>query len=171
MIYIEAPSVYQPTDDVHRPSIFLAGGITGCPDWQQTVVDILSTADAVVFNPRRADFPIGDPGAAAEQITWEYRALWDADLILFWFPAGQALQPIALYELGAHRDDYRIVVGTDPGYPRAIDVRMQLKLARPGLTVHDTLSATVMAALMKLDREWPGTWKGNDMVAPASPVV
>ncbi|WP_443041424.1 nucleoside 2-deoxyribosyltransferase domain-containing protein [Streptomyces sp. B21-083] len=39
--------------------------------------------------------------AAREQTAWEYEHLRIADVILFWFRA-EAVQPIALYELGAH---------------------------------------------------------------------
>ena len=52
---------------------FLAGGITGCDDWQQTVISILedydkrrfpgSLCDLVVFNPRRSSFDINDKSA------------------------------------------------------------------------------------------------------------
>jgi hypothetical protein len=37
-------------------------------------------------------------------------------------------------------------VGADPAYPRRLDVEVQLGLARPGLTVHSTLAATVAEA-------------------------
>lgn len=53
---------------------FLAGGITGCKDWQKQVIDYLEnqpdTDNLVIFNPRRENFPINDPSAAEEQIKW-----------------------------------------------------------------------------------------------------
>ncbi|WP_198655270.1 nucleoside 2-deoxyribosyltransferase domain-containing protein [Streptomyces geranii] len=58
---------------------------------------------AVVINPRRDDFPAGQVEAAREQTAWEYEHLRIADVILFSFCA-EAVQPIALYALGAHAE-------------------------------------------------------------------
>ncbi|MFI1031249.1 hypothetical protein [Streptomyces sp. NPDC020951] len=67
-------------------------------------------------------------------------------MILFWFCA-EAVQPIALYELGAHAArGTRLAVGAHPEYPRRLDVLEQLRLARPGMTVHGSLQETVRAA-------------------------
>jgi hypothetical protein len=105
---------------------------------------VLAGYDVAVLNPRRANFPITDPGAAEEQITWEFRHLRLARVVLFWFPGGPAVQPIALYELGFHAGNPAkpIAVGCDPGYVRAADVRHQMRLARPDLPVRDTLAQT-----------------------------
>lgn len=128
--YVEAPEEWY-------GSVFLAGGITGCPDWQSEAAKLLP--GATVFNPRRADFPIGDPTAGPDQIRWEFRHLDRADVILFWFPKG-AIQPIALYELGRHAAlGANIVVGADPEYERRLDVVVQISLACPHLNVYDSL--------------------------------
>ncbi|MFI5892060.1 nucleoside 2-deoxyribosyltransferase domain-containing protein [Actinoplanes sp. NPDC051513] len=150
MIYVEAPAALERTT---KPVLFLAGGITGCPDWQAGVLELLGAADIVVANPRRANFPIHDPGAAYEQIRWEFELLRRADAVLFWFAGGPSLQPIALYELGAHAANpaKRIAVGADPGYARRPDVLIQLGLVRPGLTVHDDLGDVVADAVAHLD--------------------
>ncbi|WP_328743804.1 nucleoside 2-deoxyribosyltransferase domain-containing protein [Streptomyces sp. NBC_00285] len=101
---------------------------------------------AVVLNPRRATFPVGQVEATREQTAWEYEHLRIADVILFWFCA-EAVRPIALYELGAHAArGTRLAVGAHPEYPRRLDVLEQLRLARPDVTVHDTLQDTVHAA-------------------------
>ncbi|MEH0420531.1 nucleoside 2-deoxyribosyltransferase domain-containing protein [Streptomyces sp. B21-083] len=101
---------------------------------------------AVVLNPRRDDFPVGQVEAAREQTAWEYEHLRIADVILFWFCA-EAVQPIALYELGAHAArGTRLAIGTHPDYPRRLDVLEQLRHARPDVTVHDSLQTTVRAA-------------------------
>jgi hypothetical protein len=97
VLYVEAPSGYDPGT---LPAVFLAGGITGCPDWQAEVVRMLADAPLALLNPRREDFPIHDPAAAPAQIEWEYRHLGKADAALFWFPC-ETLCPIALDELGA----------------------------------------------------------------------
>ena len=121
------------------PTMFLAGGITDCHDWQTEMVDMLANVDIVLFNPRRADFPIGDQNAAIDQITWEYKHLQRADMILFWFPC-ETLCPIVLYELGwAHNIKRKIYIGTHPDYKRAHDVEIQMHLARPEIVIVHTL--------------------------------
>jgi Nucleoside 2-deoxyribosyltransferase like len=140
--YVEAPARL-----VHSGrSVFLAGGITGCPDWQADAVRALAASPYAVFNPRRRT-GFADP---VEQIAWEYEHLRVADVVLFWFAAGQ-VQPIALYELGAMAALGKpLAVGADPGYPRRLDVTVQLGLARPDLRLHADLPATVAEALSLL---------------------
>jgi len=93
MQYIESPENYSNKPD--RMAIFLAGGITNCPDWQSEIVDSLQNFDITLLNPRRKKFPINDPGASKEQISWEYNHLRKADTILFWFPK-ESICPIAI---------------------------------------------------------------------------
>lgn len=142
--YIEAPDEYTGKG----PAVFLAGGITGCPDWQSEARDLIPCS-VVVLNPRRADFPIHDPSAAAAQIDWEYRHLRRADVVLFWFPdSGPIVQPIALYELGAHAaSGKRIAVGADPDYIRRADVVLQLGHVRPDVPVRHHLAAACADAV------------------------
>jgi Nucleoside 2-deoxyribosyltransferase like len=143
MTYFEAPMEY----DGAAPAVFLAGGITDCPDWQALVVGMLDDLPIAVLNPRRADFPIHDPGASAAQIDWEYRHLQRADVVLFWFPASSSPQPIALYELGAHAAGGKpIAVGVDSGYLRKADVQLQLEHVRPDVHVYSSLAYTVREA-------------------------
>lgn len=132
MNYIEAPEYDFQNDKV---SVFLAGGITDCPDWQKTVVNQLRDLDITVFNPRRANFPIDDPNASYEQIKWEYNMLRRADVIIFWF-CKETMCPIVLYELGAHsKSDKTIVVGVDKDYERRQDVEIQTHLVRPDIKI------------------------------------
>jgi Nucleoside 2-deoxyribosyltransferase like len=131
MRYIQAPTEYSGDD----PSVFLAGGITGCGDWQREVAELLAGSDLVVLNPRRRNFPIDDPSAAEEQIGWEFRHLRRATARLFWFPPA-TLCPIALYELGAwSMRPGPLFVGVDPQYARRQDVEIQTSLARPNVRV------------------------------------
>jgi len=133
MIYIEACEDWKKTPK--QFVLFLAGGITGCPDWQQRMVKLLNDTDYVLLNPRRADFPIHDPDAANEQIIWEYDCLRKADVIQFWF-AKETIQPIVLYELGAWAASNKpIFVGIHPEYSRRQDVEIQIKLARPSVKI------------------------------------
>ncbi len=48
MIYIESPAVYSGDNK----AVFLAGGISNCPDWQQEMKRMLTPSDLVLFNPR-----------------------------------------------------------------------------------------------------------------------
>ncbi|SEG96786.1 Nucleoside 2-deoxyribosyltransferase like [Nonomuraea solani] len=148
--YFEAPDYYEPAPG-DPPAVFLAGGITGVEDWQRRAAAALG--GAIVLNPRRRHFPMDDPAQAPAQIAWEHHHLHLPEVLtMFWFPAGDSMQPIALLELGAALDNpaRRIVIGADPGYPRAEDVRVQTRLARPGELVHPTLPATLTAVHERL---------------------
>ena len=144
MRYIEAPDTY----DGSGWSVFLAGGITGCPDWQADVVKLFEGAAFTLFNPRRANFPIHDPAAAEFQIKWEHDFLRKASAILFWFPC-ETLCPIVLYELGAWSMTFKpIFVGAHPKYQRRQDVELQTKFVRPDVKVVYSISDLVAQVLL-----------------------
>ena len=133
MQYIEAPYPYP--QYVLLKSIFLAGDITNCPDWQQQMVQLLHHTDYTLLNPRRKCFPISDPNASREQITWEHHALRDASVILCWFPC-ETLCPIVLYELGAwSMTEKPLYVGVHPQYARRTDIEIQTSLVRPEVKI------------------------------------
>lgn len=133
MKYIEAPENYNPKE--LPSSIFLAGGITGCPDWQQEMVEKLNYSNLTLLNPRRKDFLMGNTGVARSQIEWEYNAMLAADGVVFWFPS-ESVCPIALYELGRMAVFFRpIWVGVHPEYQRKFDVEIQIGLARKDVLV------------------------------------
>ncbi|MBW3069612.1 hypothetical protein GZ998_08870 [Actinomyces sp. 594] len=138
-----------------RPDIFLAGGITGCPDWQADAIQMLTELgpdNLVVANPRRQHPIPSEGGAAMEQITWEWRRLLEAPVILFWF-APKQIQPIALMELSKALAERRnIVIGADPGYPRRFDVVVRCALENYGQVIAETLEDTVADAVYQLDR-------------------
>jgi len=143
MIYIEAPKDVQvPAGSV---AIFLAGGITNCPDFQAEICGKLKNLpdSLIIFNPRRANFPIHDSSAAEAQIKWEFTMLRRATLISFWFPK-ETLCPIVLYELGAHSMTKKpLVIGVHPEYARFQDVAIQTSLVRPGLPIFNNLDDVV----------------------------
>lgn len=92
-----------------------------------------------------------DDAANRQQVHWEYEHLRGADIVLFWFPQ-DAVQPIALYELGTVAAGAKpMVVGADATYPRKRDVIFQLALARPEVHVLDSLDLTVGRAVALLD--------------------
>jgi hypothetical protein len=144
MNVIEAPAYLLIRGAAPSPAyIFMAGGISGCPDWQTMMIDGLKDAEGSLFNPRRKDFDIKAPDVAQIQIQWEFDHLRKADAISFWFPE-ESVCPIALFELGAWSMTGKpIFVGCHPGYKRLNDVVMQLRLARPDVKVESSLLALV----------------------------
>lgn len=123
-------------------SVFLAGGITNCPDWQKEVEDhlhLIRTLEFIIYNPRRDDWKdLGDKDLI-KQITWEHNAIRQADMVSFWFPK-ETLCPITLFELGAQlelRKPTNMVIGCHPEYARKKDVEIQAGLK--GFKVYDNL--------------------------------
>ena len=75
-IIIEAPNDVYSIQNNKNIKLFMAGGITNCPDWQSELIKKIKDIDGLtVYNPRRKNFPIKDPNASNEQITWEYNKL------------------------------------------------------------------------------------------------
>lgn len=146
MKVITAPEIYvkQPGDVF----VFLAGGITKCPDWQSEVIKNLGNSfinkfdrndHLIVFNPRRKDFDITDPDASIKQIEWEFNALENCDIFSMFFCESESVQPICMYELGRNiariqmrfpkNWDDRLVITTEKDYSRRNDVEVQCRLA------------------------------------------
>jgi hypothetical protein len=120
--------------------LFLAGGITNCPDWQSEMVRLLAASRFTLLNPRRTHFDITDPEMTIKQINWERWHLENSDVVLFWFPK-DTLCPITLYELGKYSRSRKVImVGVDPEYKRSVDVVHQTKLERPEVKVCFSLS-------------------------------
>jgi len=150
--YIECPEEYEGK----RPIVFMAGGISGCSDWQTTVKHLIhkQCPGLVPLNPRRLNFDVHQKNVHHEQIQWEFDALRKSAVIIFWFPK-ETLCPITLYELGTwsvlhktHGSD--IIVGTDPKYARAMDVKTQLSL----LTESDFPIAHSLQDLVNSLQKW-----------------
>lgn len=156
MKYIEAPNEWdQEVDSV--PSVFLAGGIVDCVDWQSDIVQRLATHDIAILNPRRLNFPIDDPNAAKEQIRWEYDALRAVDMISFWF-SSETLNPIVLYELGtwtafhyANGGTPSIVIGIHVDYKRRVDIEIQTALMDTGIPIVYSLGGLAEEIVKGLD--------------------
>ena len=139
---IEAPNYSMKLKDINNTKLFLAGGITNCEDWQKIMIKYLKNIDKLtIYNPRRENFPIDDKQAALKQITWEYNALHESSIILFWF-CNTTLNPIVLYELGKWGNSSQyipIFIGIEPGYKREEDVKIQTALARPKIKIVNNL--------------------------------
>jgi hypothetical protein len=136
--YVQCPDVYVPQG---RRSLFLAGGITKCPDWRADLRRMLPATPWVLLNPRRPNLRMDDDAEATAQIEWEHQHLHLADAVLFWF-CSETLQPITLYELGACSMSAKpLFVGVHPAYLRSLDVIVQTRLNRPEVQVVDSLHA------------------------------
>jgi len=109
--------------------LFLAGGITDCPDWQADFIrEFRNTNKLVISSPRRPKKPESDK--LEEQIVWEHRHLREADIVVFWFSEG-SVNPITLYELGLMlTSDKVVVIGVHPDYTKKDDVIIQSRLIR-----------------------------------------
>jgi hypothetical protein len=128
--------------------VFMAGGITDCPDWQAYYYDLVKHRipdDFVLINPRRDNFDVRDPSMSDEQIKWEYKWLQRASIVSFWFPQ-ETLCPITLFELGKElglqcgpHPRKKIVLGMHPDYKRRVDVETQTALVDPNIEISYTL--------------------------------
>lgn len=138
---ITAPDVTKPV----YPSLFLAGGITNCKNWQTEVTEALKHEDVSIFNPRQEHFDITDKNASYNQIKWEYERLEQMDIFSMYFCESNSDQPICMYELGRNivrmqdrfPEDWkeRIIISVEHGYKRLQDVIIQVGLCAPELFV------------------------------------
>lgn len=152
---ILAPSKEEPK----YPTVFLAGGITNCRDWQDKVAEELKDVPITVFNPRRETFDITDKNASYNQIKWEYERLEKMDFFSMYFCGGESVQPICMYELGRNivrmqnrfPNDWqdRIIVSVENGYKRKDDVIIQLGLCAPKINVYSDITPSDHAAAIK----------------------
>ncbi len=122
-------------------TLFLAGGISNCPDWQSEIIKLMREYSITVLNPRRDSFDISDPTATDFQIAWEHRHLHLAEAISFWFPK-ETECPITLFELGYWLLSAKpLAIGLDPDYPRIQELFAQLLIHRPDLQIATTLKS------------------------------
>lgn len=155
MIYIECPEELV-FSNPNIPTVFLAGGITNCPDWQLDMRNMLRDLRITLMNPRRANFDITDPSMSSKQILWEHQHLRKAHSVIFWFPK-ETLCPITLYELGkVITSEKKLFIGTHPDYARRFDVLEQVRLMRNARTqppIVDSLTDLADQVIWEYDRE------------------
>jgi len=134
MKYIECPKEYI-KDNKDGLLLFMAGGITGCSNWQDELARMFKDEDIVLLNPRRKSFSEYDPDIDKQQIFWEYTYLKLADATSFWFTK-ETLCPITLYELGKQlASDKPVFIGVHPDYARRNDLEIQVGLIRPEIQI------------------------------------
>ena len=150
VIYVEAP-LRVDLDYYHSQgyvSVFLAGGISGCSDWQRDMAQFLTSRywghKLLIINPRRATYQVGlNDGDEEEQITWEHDMLHAVDLIFFYF-APETVQPIVLFEFGywLAKQPRKVCYVCHKDYPRLNDVWFQFKnIAKRDAHIHGDLYA------------------------------
>jgi hypothetical protein len=148
MNIIQSPAVYETRLNV-KTRLFLAGGISNCPDWQKEMSDKLwkKIGEVAVFNPRRVGDLAKDTEDAKTQIEWENWHLHKSNRILFWFPE-ETLCPITLFELGKwsaywmfHMGYLRhhMFIGVHPNYQRRFDVETQIGMMDKYMKIHYSL--------------------------------
>lgn len=141
---IIAPSIEKPI----YTSVFLAGGITNCKEWQKEVIEELDNEYISIFNPRQEYFDISDKNASYKQILWEFERLEQMDIFSMYFCNDNSDQPICMYELGRNivrmqnrfPSDWekRIVISIEDGYKRTQDVLIQTHLCTKGRVFVET---------------------------------
>ena len=144
--------------------LFLAGGITDCDNWQKVVqyelCRIFKNDSLIILNPRRDNFPIDDPAAAVEQVTWEFNALEKCDMFSMYFAGGKSDQPICMYEYGRHlaklgESKYNLdtfVVTACKEYKRYNGVIIQTRLVNNRIVVNSTLDEHINTIVDKLNK-------------------
>ena len=138
---ITAPSTEKPI----YTSIFLAGGITNCKNWQKEVIKELEFENISIFNPRQENFDITDKNASFKQIFWEFERLEQMDIFSIYFCNSESDQPICMYELGRNilkmqnrfPNDWekRIIISVEDEYKRKKDVIIQTQLCAPKIFI------------------------------------
>ena len=155
----------------HHIDLFMAGGISGCWNWQDALYRAVSYhLDSLlptgweldhkpftIASPRRAHGLEKDGKAASEQIAWEYEAMSRTAFTSFYFTR-DTVQPITLLELGKHLAQPwgSCIVACELGYERAFDV-----YAQTNLSLQD---ATLNHGVEKRAYGWPyiGSFIGKD---------
>lgn len=134
MKVITAPEYYVPTRE--EITVFLAGGITNCENWQKEVIDYLKslpdekTDKLVIFNPRRDKWPKNsDTEEIRRQINWEADYIRTADIFTMYFTnTDKSDQPICFYELGKYANRSNDIISYQEGFKRALDVEFQMSI-------------------------------------------
>lgn len=114
MVEIKPPATYSLRGGY---KIFLAGSVEmgAAVDWQQEVARSLEHIDNVfILNPRRDDWDSSwvqsiENEQFKEQVSWELKALEDADLIVYYFAPGTQ-SPISLLELGLYANSGKMII-------------------------------------------------------------
>lgn len=140
--------------------LFLAGGISNCPDWQSDICERFKEykGNLTIFNPRRIGDLAKDNDEARKQILWEHHYLNESFNILFWFPE-ETVCPITLFELGKYAQHFKnmytypedfLFLGIHPNYSRKFDLEIQIPLMIPKIEIQYSLDDLFEHTVKKL---------------------
>lgn len=130
-------------DAIPGIDLFLAGGISGCWNWQKPMAALIShfleratpttwlidNPPFVIASPRREAGLAMDGNGAVAQIEWEHKALASSYTKSYYFTR-DTVQPIVLLELGKHlANPINMFIAIENGYQRKTDVLVQSDLA------------------------------------------
>lgn len=163
--YLEAPN-YEPIYD-KEGVVFLAGPITGAPNWQPEAVNLLkqySESDYVIANPRRGSYTDNKEFFEYdfnEQVDWELKHLYYAEqrgIILFWLckeeapHPGRAYAQTSRFELGFFgRHNPNVYVGIEPGFSGEKYLRYMLPRYSNCLPIKDSLEQLCRDTAYRMD--------------------
>ena len=118
-------------------TVFLAGGISDCPNWQVDVINYLKTHterryldNLVILNPRGDESQIL---SFDEKQIWDFDNLNEADIVSFYF-CKDVTQSTSMYELGRHLALYecgyhdKIVISIENGFKKSNVLNDQCQL-------------------------------------------
>lgn len=147
MKVVYAPNYHFPV--THEKTLYLAGGVAGCPDWQAEVIKALEKTSLTIFNPRRQTLLANMPELVQSQREWEFGNITATRAVMFWFPK-ESLCPTTNFELGIivaqqlwDFDTAPAYVGIHPEHPRRSDILAQLTMTAPRLVVADSVKGVV----------------------------
>lgn len=129
--------------------IFLAGGITNCSNWQDSLLENLKLIlkekeyfqNLIFINPKReSSILFINEEEIIKQIKWEYKYLNQCDIFTMFFDDTKLSdQPICFYELGKYVNQFQniyknnfeehILISYKKGFRRTLDLKIQIDLA------------------------------------------
>ena len=132
-------------EDPKYTSVFLAGGITNCKNWQKEVIKELNDIEKLtIYNPRRTNFDLSNKYINHEQMEWEFERLEKMDIFSMYFCGGTSIQPICMYELG------RNIVRMQNRFPSDWEKRIVISCEVDYIRKHDVIVQTLLATQNKV---------------------
>ena len=134
-------------------SVIYLGGTTRSPDnWQARAIGRLSDEPCVIANPRREQPPI-DHEDVLDQLAWQHRHLWDADIALFWFD-GTGTDPVDVLEFGIMvGNTVKMAIGVSPDDPDRHRLCAYIRHCMPDKQIYDSLDDAVTDAITAIERQ------------------
>ena len=149
MKILQSPEEYIFKEKEDKILIFLAGGITNCSNWQDSLIESLKPIlkekeyfqNLILINPKReSSIALNNEKEIIKQIKWEYKYLNQCDIFTMFFDDTKLSdQPICFYELGKYLNQFQniyktnfedhIIISFKNGFRRDLDLKIQIDLA------------------------------------------